>query len=199
MEGCTVKEPGEKETRKTQTKTAVVEEENLCEYIYLLREREFVRMNEPVYKIGRTKQAPNDRFTGYPKGSEIELYVRVNDSVNAEKQLVNLFKREFKQRKDYGNEYFEGDVKLMVKSISNVATNIDDINDLKTKLETAEKMYKDSKAKLEELKASILALVSSNNNNTNNENEKENETKNSTLSGYFVKSNAQMLQRPIRL
>ena len=68
-------------------------------YIYLLREREFIRLNELTYKIGRTQQNPYDRFSSYPKGTEIILYVMVDDSLSLEKQLINtrdtsyLFKR----------------------------------------------------------------------------------------------------------
>jgi hypothetical protein len=31
------------------------------EYIYLLQEREFIKTNEPIYKVGRTKAEHNKR------------------------------------------------------------------------------------------------------------------------------------------
>jgi len=38
-------------------------------YVYLLREREFIDLDEPIYKLGKTIQQPNTRLAGYPKGS----------------------------------------------------------------------------------------------------------------------------------
>ena len=94
----------------------------LHHYIYLLREREFVKSGEECYKIGRTSQEPAKRFKSYPKGSEIILYVEVDDSIAAEKQLLTLFKKEFLQRKNYGLEYFHGDKNKMIIAIITVAT-----------------------------------------------------------------------------
>ena len=86
-------------------------------YIYLLREREFIRLNEPTYKIGRTQQNPYDRFSSYPKGTEIILYIMVDDSVSLEKQVINTFKKIYEHKKGYGNEYFSGNVSEMIKTI----------------------------------------------------------------------------------
>jgi hypothetical protein len=39
------------------------------EYVYIIRECDFVRLNEDIYKIGRTsKTNPEDRFQKYRKG-----------------------------------------------------------------------------------------------------------------------------------
>ena len=78
--------------------TTVNDQDDL-HYIYLLREREFVRLNEDCYKIGRTSQDPVKRFEGYPKGSEIILYVAVDNCLTAEKQLLTIFKNKFQQKK----------------------------------------------------------------------------------------------------
>jgi len=43
---------------KTQDVTAI------C-IVYIIREREFLRLNEPVYKIGMTTQELNSRLSGY--------------------------------------------------------------------------------------------------------------------------------------
>ena len=51
-------------------------------YIYIIRECDFVRLNENIYKIGRTaKINPEDRFQKYRKGTEIIGFFKVNDSV----------------------------------------------------------------------------------------------------------------------
>lgn len=35
-------------------------------YIYLLQEREFIKTNENVYKVGMTKKENHKRFNQYP-------------------------------------------------------------------------------------------------------------------------------------
>ena len=40
---------------------------NLYEYIYLLHEREFIKTNENIYKIGKSKQENTKRISSYPK------------------------------------------------------------------------------------------------------------------------------------
>jgi hypothetical protein len=121
-----------------------MEDDTETEYIYLLREREFIRLKEPCYKVGRTKQTPNDRFSGYPKGSEIILYVAVPDSIAAEKQVITVFKRDFKQRKDYGNEYFEGESIMMIKSILQVVTKTPGLEDIKQESELRLRLLNES-------------------------------------------------------
>lgn len=87
------------------------------EYIYLLREREFIRHNECVYKIGRTKQDHNKRFLGYPKGSELILQMKCDDCRKAEGDLKKIFDKKFTHTPDYGREYYEGDEKEMLNTI----------------------------------------------------------------------------------
>jgi hypothetical protein len=88
------------------------------DYIYLIKEREFVRIGEDTYKIGRTQQnPPTDRLLQYPSGSEIILLTIVDDCFSVEKQLIKVFKQKFIHKKEYGNEYFNGDVKEMIKTI----------------------------------------------------------------------------------
>ena len=57
-------------------------------YIYLIRLREFVRLKEETYKIGRTTKTANNRLSKYPKDSERIL--SVNNSL-LEKYLILLF------------------------------------------------------------------------------------------------------------
>lgn len=95
------------------------------EYIYLLREREFIRLQEETYKIGRTSQDPNRRMVKYPKDSEIILIIAVRKSVEIETKLIRLFKKRFIHRPEYGNEYFSGDANEMIEVIfANCVNNI---------------------------------------------------------------------------
>jgi hypothetical protein len=87
----------------------------MTEYIYLLQLREF--LNTDIYKIGMTKNNNLTRFNQYPKGSVLQFQLCCKDCKKLERDIIKIFKAKFKQRKDYGNEYFQGDLKEMTKII----------------------------------------------------------------------------------
>ncbi len=89
----------------------------MANHIYLIREREFIRLNEPVYKLGKTTQDGLKRSAQYPKGSSIEIHLRVNNCHAAETELLKYFRSTFIARTDFGAEYFEGDVQAMLVEI----------------------------------------------------------------------------------
>ena len=60
------------------------------ETCYILREREFIRLNENIYKIGKTKQPINKRLSQYPKGSELLLCLKVNNCDKFEKNIIKI-------------------------------------------------------------------------------------------------------------
>jgi phage/plasmid-associated DNA primase len=93
------------------------------EYIYLLQTREFITTNQNVYKIGKTTQENNARFNSYPKGSRLLFQIICNNCHNNEKEIIKLFIGKYKQRKDIGYEYFEGDYKDMIKDIFDIIFN----------------------------------------------------------------------------
>jgi hypothetical protein len=88
-----------------------------AQYIYLLKEREFINANQELYKVGRTKQKNQTRFKQYPKGSVLYFQMICFDCNNIEKKVLNLFKEIFNHRKDIGSEYFEGDYNEMISII----------------------------------------------------------------------------------
>jgi hypothetical protein len=90
--------------------------------IYLLIEREFIISNQTVYKIGKTTQENFKRFNAYPKDSQL-LFYRVCQFCNNEKKIIKLFKTKYKQRTDFGTEYFEGNFQQMIKDINNIIDN----------------------------------------------------------------------------
>ena len=100
----------------------IMETDNNCEthYCYLLQEREFIKTNEPIYKIGRTKQKNNTRLKQYPKNSVLFIQMKCDDCIKTERVLINRFKQKFTLCKDIGNEYFSGNVKDMMKQFINV-------------------------------------------------------------------------------
>lgn len=100
-----------------------------CEYIYLIREREFVNLNAPVFKLGRTVNCVN-RMNSYPKGSEIYLITPVDNSVWYEHQLIGIFEDRFERatvNNDgvhiIGNEYFVGNLDEMLYIINTFIQN----------------------------------------------------------------------------
>lgn len=84
-------------------------------HIYIIHEREFIRLNEDVYKIGRTKNL-KQRVRDYPKGSNLIFCYQVNDIIETEKKILDRLRSCFINRRDIGLEYFEGNK----QSISNI-------------------------------------------------------------------------------
>ena len=76
------------------------------EFIYLIKEREFIKTKELIYKIGKTKQENLQRIKSYPNGSILLLYIITNDCDKKEKEIIQKFKELFIHKKDIGNEYF---------------------------------------------------------------------------------------------
>lgn len=85
--------------------------EDCLSFIYILKEREFVKTKESIFKIGYTTRDIGARSNGYPKGSKIYLTLPVMG--NPEAEFIELFKKNFTQRTDIGTEYFEGNFKEM--------------------------------------------------------------------------------------
>ena len=88
------------------------------QYTYIIQEREFVNSKEPVYKIGKTKQQNQKRFSSYPKGSVLIQQFYCYDCDNIEKQIITLFNTKYKKRPEYGNEYYEGNFEDMIEDIN---------------------------------------------------------------------------------
>ncbi len=82
---------------------------------YLLREREFIKTDENIFKIGGTQQEMKARFNQYPKGSELIIYKDVTDCFKCESEIMKVFDLKFKNRRDIGREYYEGNRDEMIK------------------------------------------------------------------------------------
>ena len=101
-------------------------EKNEYQYVYLIQEREFIKTKELVYKIGKTKQPSFARFMQYPKGSVLILQLSCNNCDKCEIEIIRTFKNKYKQRRDIGNEYFEGDYKTMLCDICEISNQQQD-------------------------------------------------------------------------
>ncbi len=73
-------------------------------YIYLLQEREDMRDNNGVYKIGRSGGDDLSRLRSYGSGTDYITHMKVNDCVNAEQELIETFSINFTLTR--GREYF---------------------------------------------------------------------------------------------
>ena len=89
------------------------------QYIYLLQEREFIKTDEPIYKIGMTCKENHIRFKQYPKGSILLFQMICSDCKVAERDIIKKFKKQFTLRDDIGSEYFHGDYNAMIDVIYN--------------------------------------------------------------------------------
>lgn len=111
----------------------------MTNYIYLLQEREFIKTNEKIYKVGMTQKENFERFNQYPKGSVLLFQIICHDCKNMEVQVIKQFKEKFIQRKDIGSEYFEGNYKSMIdiiystvkseeENVENIVTSVVEVN-----------------------------------------------------------------------
>lgn len=89
-------------------------------YIYIIHVREFIRTKESIYKIGKTTQKNFNRFLQYPKGSKLLFYMNCIDCHKLEYEIKKLFKKNYKLKSEYGNEYFEGNYLNMIIDIVNL-------------------------------------------------------------------------------
>lgn len=80
----------------------------LGEYVYVMKERENIRIGEEIYKVGFSTDFAS-RSKSYPKGSQVQVALRVRDGRFVEGIILeNLRKNpKFKNRRDVGSEYFE--------------------------------------------------------------------------------------------
>lgn len=84
------------------------------EFIYILQEREFIRSNQPIYKIGKTIN-PKSRLSSYPNGSRVYLIQLVEDCNETEKKMIELFDEKFENKVEIGREYYYGEIRQMIK------------------------------------------------------------------------------------
>ena len=90
-------------------------------YVYLLQAREFLNLNVPVYKIGRSKRVNLLRFEEYPRGSVLLFQSSCYDSLKLENEIIALFKRKYILK--LGNEWFQGDSDKMVQDFCDIIKN----------------------------------------------------------------------------
>ena len=124
------------------------------EGLYLMHTREFIKSEEKIYKLGRSFTLDN-RVKQYPNGSNTLLIIACENSIVCESKLLEIFKTKFIQKKYYGNEYFEGDYKMMIREIFNYIDKMNIENEGIAKIEK-EKTEMEKKKKIEKLRKEKL-------------------------------------------
>lgn len=90
-------------------------------HVYIVWPRVCQRLNENIYKIGRTGRSIDDRLTGYPKHTKEMFSVEVEDQVTMETYIRNAFNEKFEcEYEEYGSEYFRGDLNEMIKLMKKI-------------------------------------------------------------------------------
>lgn len=92
--------------------------------VYLIHTGEFVGFKMNIYKIGKTCDLQR-RLKEYPFFTETKYTSLVNDHDNMEKILILKFRKHFINRRDYGLEYFQGDINQMINIMKKI---IDKVN-----------------------------------------------------------------------
>lgn len=87
----------------------------------MILEREFMRLGDNVYKIGRTDNVKR-RLAQYPKGSRLLFSIYTPDCLTAERELIRHFKGAYRHREDIGREYFQGESHCMINVITDYVT-----------------------------------------------------------------------------
>lgn len=75
-------------------------------HLYLIKEREFIKTNENVFKIGKTTNIKN-RMPAYPKDSLVYVIMYCPTDIHlVEKKMIECFDKQFTKRIDIGREYY---------------------------------------------------------------------------------------------
>jgi len=97
------------------------------EYIYLIRTDEFIKSDENIYKVGKTKRSnPLKRISEYSGDVEIYTIVAVNNCTKIEDALIELFKHKYERAKAL--EYFRGDLHTMMHDVFSVSMSYGSVN-----------------------------------------------------------------------
>lgn len=89
------------------SKSTKCENTNKPGHVYLIKEREFIKTNENIFKIGKSTNIKG-RMPAYPKDSLIYVIAYCQTDVHTfEKSIIKRFDAVFTKRLDIGSEYYE--------------------------------------------------------------------------------------------
>jgi hypothetical protein len=107
--------------------SAQIENNNANHEIYIIKLAEHIRCKDNIFKVGMTTRGVKNRLKGYPKNSQILFSTSVKDAKLCERVVLENCKKEQKLKKcdrnnkepykRLGNEYFEGNLRLLMKIV----------------------------------------------------------------------------------
>ena len=123
--------------------------------LYIIQEREFIDKNESIYKIGRTGNLAK-RICNYPKESIVHFAIHSKNLIYDENEICNIFYIKFKARRDIGKEYFEGNIKEMIYTMTKYI-----LEDAILPVKTKEDQKEEENIKLEEkiIKKNVTIVI----------------------------------------
>lgn len=75
-------------------------------YLYMIKEREFIKTHENIFKIGKTTNIKH-RMPAYPKDSRVYVIMYCATDIHVvEKKIIEHFDAQFTKRTDIGHEYY---------------------------------------------------------------------------------------------
>jgi DNA-directed RNA polymerase subunit RPC12/RpoP len=95
-------------------------------FIYIIHEREFIRLKEDTYKIGRTHDYEY-RLTQYPKSSKLIKVFKVTNMHISETEIKRYLSniKDIKRKTEYGSEYFETNIANLISNMEVCLDSID--------------------------------------------------------------------------
>ena len=92
-------------------------------YIYILHEREFLNLNQDIYKIYYTTNNINIFISEIPKGSNILLFHYIEENNNIIEIILKNLRKYFKEENKFGEKYFKGDINNIIDLINYILYN----------------------------------------------------------------------------
>ena len=91
--------------------------QNRSGHLYVIKEREFIKTKENIFKIGKTINIVN-RMPQYPKQSRVYIMFYSTNIDDMEKYIIEQFDKRFTKRVDIGAEYYECDQNELLMDMS---------------------------------------------------------------------------------
>ena len=106
-------------TQALQSKNArhPIFEQKRFGHLYVIKEREFIKTKENIFKIGKTINIVN-RMPQYPKQSRVYIMFFSTNIDDMEKYVIEQFDKRFTKRVDIGAEYYECDQNELLMDMS---------------------------------------------------------------------------------
>jgi len=100
-------------------------------YLSIIHERSFINSNKNIYKICWVEYNISEFINKIPENSNILFYQYLadniidnfNNNINILNEIINIYKTIFVEKIEYGENYFEGNVHLMIEIINAILYN----------------------------------------------------------------------------